>query len=58
MRTELDIVPAVEGAAAFETIAGRVDAGLVLLCDHASSHVPPEYGSLGLPPSEFERHIA
>ncbi|WP_035831617.1 N-formylglutamate amidohydrolase [Kaistia adipata] len=58
MRTELDTVPAADGAAAFEVIAGRVDAGLVLICDHASSHVPPEYGSLGLPPSEFERHIA
>ncbi|WEK50455.1 MAG: N-formylglutamate amidohydrolase [Candidatus Kaistia colombiensis] len=44
--------------AAFEIVAGDAAAGLILLCDHASSHVPDEYGSLGLPPSEFERHIA
>jgi predicted N-formylglutamate amidohydrolase len=30
----------------------------LILCDHASNHVPPEYASLGLPPAEFERHIA
>ena len=44
--------------AVFEIIPGDQRAGLILLCDHASSHVPEEYGSLGLPPSEFERHIA
>lgn len=30
----------------------------LILCDHASNHVPPEFASLGLPPAEFERHIA
>lgn len=30
----------------------------LILCDHACNHVPPEFASLGLPPSEFERHIA
>lgn len=44
--------------AAFEIVPGDVAAGLILLCDHASNHVPAEYGSLGLPPSEFTRHIA
>jgi predicted N-formylglutamate amidohydrolase len=58
MRTEMNTEPAADDAAAFERIAGRVDGGLVLLCDHASNHVPAEYASLGLPPSEFERHIA
>jgi predicted N-formylglutamate amidohydrolase len=58
MRTELDIAPAADSAAAFETIDGRADGGLVLICDHASNHVPPEYGSLGLPAAQFERHIA
>lgn len=29
-----------------------------MLCDHARNTVPEEYGSLGLPESEFERHIA
>jgi len=37
--------------------AGRLTS-LILLCDHASSAVPPEYGDLGLPPAQFARHIA
>ena len=39
-------------------IDGARDRGLVLLCDHASNRLPLEYGSLGLPKAEFERHIA
>lgn len=30
----------------------------VILCDHASNHVPESLGSLGLPPSDLERAIA
>ncbi|WP_425358816.1 N-formylglutamate amidohydrolase [Aquibium carbonis] len=30
----------------------------VLICDHASNHMPHEYGTLGLPESELSRHIA
>ena len=44
--------------AAFETIPGDAGAGLVLLADHASNHVPADLAGLGLPPSEFQRHIA
>lgn len=43
---------------AFETVAGHPASRLVLLCDHASNRVPPDYDSLGLPPDQFERHIA
>ena len=32
--------------------------GLLLLCDHAANALPQAYGSLGLPPHEFHRHIA
>ena len=39
-------------------IPGDPACGVVLLCDHASNHIPEEYGSLGLPPAELERHIA
>lgn len=39
-------------------IEGRLDSGLLLLCDHASNALPPAYGRLGLAESEFERHIA
>ncbi len=31
---------------------------VVLLCEHASNYVPPEYDRLGLCESELERHIA
>ena len=31
---------------------------MVLIADHARRDVPEEYGSLGLPAAEFERHIA
>ncbi|MFV0280587.1 MAG: N-formylglutamate amidohydrolase [Rhodoblastus sp.] len=41
-----------------ERIAGPADAGLLILCDHASNGLPAEYGSLGLPPEAFARHIA
>ncbi|MFT3987486.1 N-formylglutamate amidohydrolase [Aestuariivirga sp.] len=41
---------------AFEHVAG--EGPLLLICDHASNHVPPEYGRLGLPEAEFQRHIA
>ena len=39
-------------------VRGRADAGLVLLCDHAGNAMPPEYGTLGLPPEQLARHIA
>ena len=39
-------------------IPGRLDAGVLLLCDHASNALPQPYGRLGLPEAEFERHIA
>jgi len=60
MRDALNPPPAAAAAAdaVFEILPGEVDAGLILLCDHASNHVPEEYGSLGLLPAEFERHIA
>jgi predicted N-formylglutamate amidohydrolase len=40
-----------------ETIPGAAETGVLLLCDHASNALPPEYGSLGLPASELARHI-
>ena len=43
---------------AFETVAGASRNPLLLLCDHASNDLPAEYGSLGLAPSQFARHIA
>lgn len=42
----------------FDIIDGDRSAGLVLVADHAGRDLPEEYGSLGLPASELERHIA
>jgi predicted N-formylglutamate amidohydrolase len=42
----------------FDLIEGDRKRGLVLVADHARRELPDEYGSLGLPDSEFERHIA
>lgn len=42
----------------FEIIEGDRAGGLVLVADHAGREMPDEYGRLGLPPSEFDRHIA
>jgi predicted N-formylglutamate amidohydrolase len=47
-----------ELAEGYRIIGGHAAAGLVILCDHASNALPPGYSSLGLRPSEFERHIA
>ena len=41
-----------------ETIAGPLDAGVLIVCDHASNAIPPGYGALGLSRTALERHIA
>lgn len=47
-----------ENFAAFETLKGKKGQSLILLGDHAMRHLPKNYGSLGLPKAEFNRHIA
>jgi predicted N-formylglutamate amidohydrolase len=42
----------------YSVLAGRADAGLVVLCDHAGNAFPPGYGTLGLPEAQMARHIA
>ena len=42
----------------FELVEGDRSLGLVLLADHAKRSLPDEYGDLGLPAAEFQRHIA
>ncbi len=41
-----------------EIVEGDRSKGLVLVADHARRGLPEEYGSLGLPVHEFDRHIA
>ena len=42
----------------FVAIEGDPAAGVLLICDHAANALPAEYGNLGLPATEFRRHIA
>lgn len=51
--------PAAEAAEpAFVEIEGDPRSGLLILCDHASNHVPAEYANLGLDAVQLSRHIA
>ena len=43
---------------AFEVIEGNLDLGFILLADHATNRLPAKYGTLGLAPEAFTRHIA
>ena len=54
----MDVQTAATGFAPFAEIAGDPHAGMVVLCDHASNALPPEYGGLGLSPADLQRHIA
>ena len=42
----------------FEIIEGDRAGGMLILADHAKREMPDEYGDLGLPAAEFDRHIA
>ena len=50
--------PDATGFSPVETVAGPLDAGVLIICDHASKALPPGYGTLGLPVDALERHIA
>jgi len=41
-----------------QTLRPQGGGQIVLLCDHASNHIPAELHQLGLPASELDRHIA
>jgi len=43
---------------AVEIVNPRGRGNFVFVCDHASNAFPPEYGALGLSPSDCDRHIA
>lgn len=42
----------------YEILPGRLDTGLLIICDHAVNSLPIGYDTLGLPAEEFQRHIA
>jgi predicted N-formylglutamate amidohydrolase len=41
-----------------EVLNEKGQSDIVLLCEHASNHMPAEYDGLGLDAGQFERHIA
>ena len=42
----------------FECINQCSPDGILLICDHASRHIPPAYGDLGVSPEHLRSHIA
>ena len=44
--------------APFRVVNGDARGGLLLVCEHASNEIPPQYANLGLPPEALQRHIA
>ena len=44
--------------APFELLEDRANSPFLVTCDHASNRLPRALGTLGLPASELERHIA
>ena len=44
--------------AAVEFLNAQGGSDIVLLCEHASNHIPAEYERLGLAPHHLDRHIA
>jgi predicted N-formylglutamate amidohydrolase len=51
-------ITSADGGDAYEIIGGPLDAGVLVIADHASNAMPEPYGSLGLAATELERHIA
>ena len=52
------LAPVNENNSSFGIINGSLANNLIIISDHARNTLPPEYKNLGLPDSEFERHIA
>jgi predicted N-formylglutamate amidohydrolase len=46
------------GWSSFEILQGAPETGILILCDHATNLLPPEYGTLGLSEEQLNRHIA
>jgi len=41
----------------FESIDGKLDCGVLLICDHARNTIPSRYDNLGMPKKQLDRHI-
>jgi predicted N-formylglutamate amidohydrolase len=61
MANDLTTAPGIIGAEehdSYSVLPGRSDRGLIVLCDHAGNGLPEDYGTLGLPAEQLQRHIA
>ncbi len=58
LRRDAPSQPAGEWPDACELVNGNGRSPVILLCEHASNHIPPEYGNLGLGEADLSRHIA
>jgi predicted N-formylglutamate amidohydrolase len=47
-----------DGGDSYEIVAGDITSGAIVIADHASSVMPPEFAHLGMPAHELQRHIA
>jgi predicted N-formylglutamate amidohydrolase len=54
----IDSAGSEERFAPVERIEGPLEAGVIVICDHASNGLPAEYGDLGLSRAALQRHIA
>ncbi|MEQ1952687.1 N-formylglutamate amidohydrolase [Mesorhizobium yinganensis] len=52
------LAPTADWPEPVEIVNAGSNSPLVLVCDHASNHIPAVYGRLGVAPSELRRHIA
>ncbi|MHA1165443.1 MAG: N-formylglutamate amidohydrolase [Alphaproteobacteria bacterium] len=59
MMKQTDRAPGAElhGFSPYTRCEGNPGCGLLIVCDHASNALPGEYGTLGLPQQQLERHI-
>lgn len=58
MSSPADLAASTSEFSAFHSLEGDLRKGLLILVDHASAALPPEYGTLGLDEAQFSRHIA
>jgi predicted N-formylglutamate amidohydrolase len=60
-RTVVEPIGETSGEAGFrpvDVLAGRSDAGILFVCDHARNFIPAAYDRLGLTAASLERHVA
>jgi predicted N-formylglutamate amidohydrolase len=58
VKGSLDKIASMNGGEAYEVIGGDLLSGCLILADHASNAIPPEFAALGMPADQLQRHIA